>query len=517
MSDRNENYNDDIVLQSKEELEKQRAARKAARMKELQESDKIQEQETQSVVTEPVTLHYDTEKSGAMDSSSSDLKNRQPKKKRSIMQILAPVIIMILLGASAGEMYANRDVFLENISGKSRTTNKAIPTTKPAEPEDVDATKGQAATGGAISAEIRDVSGIVENVMPAIVSISCTAKSQYSIFGYLGEEAASSGSGIIIGQNDSNLLVVTNNHVIQDASGISVQFVDEEVYEASVKGTDSSADLAVLSVNISDIKEETLEKIKIATLGDSDSLRVGEVAIAIGNALGYGQSVTVGYVSAKNRTVQITDESTGQASETMGLIQTDAAINPGNSGGALLNIKGEVIGINSVKYTSYEVEGMGYAIPMSAATPIINELMEKEVLTERQKGYLGIAGRTVSDDASAYNMPEGVYVNEISKGGAADKAGIICGDIITKINDIPVVTIEALKERVNSYRAGTEIEITFERAKDGVYEEQVVTVKLQGSDSLDELEESLATEEPEEIQENPYGNGEYNPFEGWFD
>ena len=248
------------------------------------------------------------------------------------------------------------------------------------------------------------------------------------------------------------------------------------------------------------------------------------MALAIGNALGYGQSVTVGYISAKDREVSASDGQSGTSGTKMKLLQTDAAINPGNSGGALLNLQGEVIGINSVKYASEEVEGMGYAIPISVAVPIINELMDREDLKENEKGYLGISGTTVATSSLDYNMPDGVYINEVSDGGAADKAGIIKGDIITKINGIAVGSIESLQERVNSYRAGTEVSITLQRAKEGVYQEQTVTATLQDETSIKNLQDSQATATPEQ-RDNGDGYGGYddygdyfsNPFEGWFD
>lgn len=356
-------------------------------------------------------------------------------------------------------------------------------------------TNTSVATGGAVTARggNTDVSGIVEQTMPAIVAITSTTQgaNYYDLFGqeYQGEDTTSSGSGFIVGQNSKELLIATNNHVIQDAKTISVQFIDEEVYEASVKGSDTANDLAVVAVQISDIKKSTMEKIKIADLGDSNSLKVGEMAIAIGNALGYGQSVTVGYISAKDREISESSEN-GQTGNTIKAIQTDAAINPGNSGGALLNTHGQVIGINSAKIADSAVEGVGYAIPISVATPIIDELMNKETLKDSDKGYLGISGRTVTEEMSVYNMPNGVYVAETAKGGAAEKAGIKQGDIITAINNMEVRTIESLQEKANSYRKGTEVEITVQRSNEGVYKEETFKVELQGSESLDNLEDS---------------------------
>jgi serine protease Do len=277
--------------------------------------------------------------------------------------------------------------------------------------------------------------------------------------------------------------------------------------------------LAVVSVPLEDIKESTLQSIKVATLGDSDTVQLGEKVVAIGNALGYGQSVTVGYISATNREVSVTS---GTSQNTMTLLQTDAAINPGNSGGALLNMNGEVIGINSVKYADTSVEGMGYAIPISSATPIINELMNYEKLTDDEKGYLGITGTDITEENNLYNMPTGVYVYELATGGAAEKGGMQKGDIITAINGNAVTNMEAVKQKVNNTRVGTEITVTVMRNENGEYIEKELTITLQGKDSLN----SLTTEEnntsqsqqqttpytEEEEDEYDFGNGLLDDF-----
>ncbi len=445
---------------------------------------------------------------------------RKNNEKWGALHYIAIAMVALVFGfmASAGFKV------LQNAAGTGGTgiSGGAIPTTAPIEKKDVKTTDSGNATGGAVSAQIKDVSGVVDNIMPAIVAINCTVQGQYSIFGqfYGGSDVSSSGSGIIVGQSDDELLIVTNNHVIASAKSISVQFIDDKVYDAKVKGTDSTADLAVLAVKTKDLTSDTRSEIKISQLGDSDAVRVGEVAIAIGNALGYGQSVTVGYISAKDREVSATDGQSGASGTKMKLLQTDAAINPGNSGGALLNIQGEVIGINSVKYASEEVEGMGYAIPISIAVPIINELMDREDLKENEKGYLGISGTTVATSSLDYNMPDGVYINEVSEGGAADRAGIIKGDIITKINGIAVSSIEGLQERVNSYRAGTEVSITLQRAKEGVYQEQTVTVTLQDEKSVQSLQGGATATPEQRDNENEFDDYDEffsNPFEGWFD
>ena len=320
----------------------------------------------------------------------------------------------------------------------------------------------------------KDVSSVVSNVMPSIVAIDTTVSSTVEYFGQsYKQDSSGSGSGIIIGENENELLIVTNNHVVEgDNATVKVTFSDESTAEATIKGADSNADLAVLAVKKTDLKDKTKKKIKIATLGDSSETKVGDMSIAIGNALGYGQSVTVGYISAKDRKVSMEDS-------TMTLLQTDAAINPGNSGGALINASGEVIGINSVKYASDDVEGMGYAIPISDAVPIINELMNREQLSISEQGYLGIKGLDITEQLSnTYNMPEGIYVSEVTAGSPAEKGNIVTGDIITEINGREVKTLEELQEVLTYTKAGTEVSITVKKIKNGEYEKQKCTVTL---------------------------------------
>ena len=320
----------------------------------------------------------------------------------------------------------------------------------------------------------KDVSSVVSNVMPSIVAIDTTVSSTVEYFGQsYKQDSSGSGSGIIIGENENELLIVTNNHVVEgDNATVKVTFSDESTAEATIKGADSNADLAVLAVKKTDLKDKTKKKIKIATLGDSSETKVGDMSIAIGNALGYGQSVTVGYISAKDRKVSMEDS-------TMTLLQTDAAINPGNSGGALINASGEVIGINSVKYASDDVEGMGYAIPISDAVPIINELMNREQLSISEQGYLGIKGLDITEQLSnTYNMPEGIYVSEVTAGSPAEKGNIVTGDIITEINGREVKSLEELQEVLTYTKAGTEVSITVKKIKNGEYEKQKCTVTL---------------------------------------
>jgi len=321
-----------------------------------------------------------------------------------------------------------------------------------------------------------DVSDISENVMPSVVSITIKSVTEYSA-GFFGQtyeyESEGSGSGIIIGENDQELLIVTNNHVVAGADTVSVAFIDEEVYEAKVKGTDSDSDLAIIVVDLDDISDETMSKIRIATIGNSDELKVGEQVVAIGNALGYGQSVTTGIVSAKNRTNE---------TNSTPLIQTDAAINPGNSGGALLNMKGEVIGINSSKMASYDVEGMGYAIPITEVESIIDNLMNRETrekVSEEERGYLGIGCQTISEDASLmYGLPVGVLVSEVEKDSAAYDAGIKKNYIITKFDGQSVSSADGLVSMLEYYKAGETVEVVVMYPDDDEYKEKTVSVTL---------------------------------------
>lgn len=327
---------------------------------------------------------------------------------------------------------------------------------------------------------VTDVSDIVDNVMPAIVSI--TSMSQIEVYNWFGQpqsyETPSAGSGIIVAEDDTSLYIVTNNHVVQNATSLTISFVDDQMVTASIKGTDPSSDLAVVSVAKSEMTAATLGAIKIATLGNSDTLRVGESAIAIGNALGYGQSVTTGVISALNREVTTTDTSTG-ASITNELVQTDAAINPGNSGGALLNMNGEVIGINSVKYSDTNVEGMGYAIPINTADPIINELITREKVSEAKSAYLGISGVDVTSELSqSYNMPKGVYIAQVQEGSAAQAAGLQVGDIITQFDGKQVTSMEVLKDLLQYYEAGATVEIVIQYPDRGGYVEETVKITL---------------------------------------
>ena len=325
-----------------------------------------------------------------------------------------------------------------------------------------------------------DVSDIVDEVMPSIVAITNVSQTEYQSFWGQSKtyESTSCGSGIIVSQDKEYLYVATNNHVVEGANSLTVTFANDDTVSAEIKGTDPSTDLAVVKVALSSIKDDTMSAIKVATLGSSDTLKVGESCIAIGNALGYGQSVTTGVISALNREVSVSDSSSS-TNYTAELIQTDAAINPGNSGGALLNTAGEVIGINSVKYSDTSVEGIGYAIPMDTAKPIIEELITNEKVDESNSAYLGIAGVDVTSDvAKTYNMPTGVYVAQVMEGAAAEQAGIQKGDIITKFDGKDVTSKEELFSNMQYYAAGTTVDVVIERSSNGQYEEQTISVTL---------------------------------------
>lgn len=335
------------------------------------------------------------------------------------------------------------------------------------------------ATNVSQSTGAMSIADIVDATMPSIVSITNTGVEEVvSMFGIREYEGTSVGSGIIIGQNENELLIATNNHVVSGSNELSVCFGDDEekVVAARIKGTDADNDLAIVAVRLEDLSDEIKSSISIAKLGDSDEVSVGDQVIAIGNALGYGQSVTTGIVSAKDREVTIDGI-------TASLIQTDAAINPGNSGGALLNMNGEVIGINSSKFASTTVEGMGYAIPISTAKPILEELMLREtrdLVDEDEQVYLGISCQNVSTEISEmYNIPQGVYVLAATEGGAAEQAGLQKGDIITKFDGIAISDYNELKNTLQYYEAGETVELTIQRADvDGGYQEQTVTVTL---------------------------------------
>lgn len=373
-------------------------------------------------------------------------------------------------------------------------------------PNDSDTDRDSGKTASAAAVSSLSVADIAKNAMPSVVAITAVSVQEVQSFfgGTQQYEGVGSGSGIIIGQNDDELLIATNNHVVADARNLSVSFYGDEIdasalsseeaqygqnmenvakeyaknsVSAQIKGTDADNDLAVIAVQKKDIPEETMAEIKVASMGSSDDLVVGEQVVAIGNALGYGQSVTSGYVSALNRRID-TDEA-GTADD---LIQTDAAINPGNSGGALLNMSGEVIGINSAKFADETVEGMGFAIPVATAQPILDELMSRETrmkVSEDEAAYIGISCKEVSAEVSQmYGIPTGVFVAEATEGGPAEKAGIKSGDIITKIDGTKITSYNELTEQLQYYAAGETIDFVVQRADGGEYKDVTVTITL---------------------------------------
>ena len=393
-----------------------------------------------------------------------DPKTSKPKK--GYMKKVALVVgAAVLFGAVGGVTMQGTSYLTGKLLGKN--TKSTVGTTK---------TVSNAKLTTSTSTVTSDVSDIVENTLPSIVSITNMSVQEVQNFfgGISQQESESAGSGIIISQNDSELLVVTNNHVVEGSDTLTVTFNDGNSVEAQIKGTDSARDLAVVAVPLDKISDDTMNAIKVATLGDSDSLKVGEPAIAIGNALGYGQSVTTGIVSATGRTIDGFD---GE------YIQTDAAINPGNSGGALLNANGEVIGINSAKINSSAVEGMGFAIPISDASDVIQNLMNKETrskVSDEERGYLGIKGYDVSEEgAQMYNMPTGVYVKEVMSGGGAEKAGLTKGSIITGFEGSSISSMSSLQEQLQYYKAGEEVTLTVQIPdKNGEYTEKDIKVTL---------------------------------------
>lgn len=331
--------------------------------------------------------------------------------------------------------------------------------------------KSETSSSGSSSSS-SNVASVVNEVMPSVVSITSTIQSS-NYYGFGTQESEGAGSGFIVAKTKDNLMIATNNHVVSDATSLTVGFADDTTVKATVVGTDSSADLAVISVKIKDIKDSTASKIKVATLGSSDDLKVGEEVVAIGNALGYGQSVTTGVVSAKNREVSLTDG-------TMNLLQTDAAINPGNSGGVLINMDGQVVGINNAKLEDTSVEGMGYAIPITTAKTILTDLMNASSVSTKDAAFLGVVGRDINESySSALGIPSGIYVSQVVSGSPAEKAGISAGDVITKFEGNNVSTMSGLKEKLALKKANTKVKITFKRAnQSGTYEEKTVTVTL---------------------------------------
>ena len=363
------------------------------------------------------------------------------------------------------------------------------------------------------------VKDVASSAMPSLVAISTTTVEVETFFGTTSQEVPASGTGVIVGQNDDELLIATNNHVVSGATSLSVSFIDDETVEGQIKGTDADNDLAVVAVKLSDIKDETKSQIKIAVMGNSDDLEVGDQVVAIGNALGTGQSLTSGYISAKDRTISSQDESTGETITSEGLIQTDAAINPGNSGGALLNMNGELIGINEAKYSSTQVEGMGFAIPISKAEPILQNLMN---LTTRYKvsddkaAYIGINMADVSADVSQnYGIPTGVCIMSVVDGSPAADAGFKKGDVITTFDGRSISNAKGLKETLTYYAAGETVDVTVQRADNGEYKEVTLTLTLGSAADMPQTSGSSngttndgtgSSDQNDQGIQNPFGN-----------
>lgn len=403
-----------------------------------------------------------------------------PRKKNSWARKAAGITAAaVLFGTVAGGVMTGVNYVGARLTGLADITATAPAETEGTTTAQVPETSAASNNGSTTAVStVTDVSSIAEKAMPSLVAINDTMTVEQNNFFGMPQtyQAQSSGSGIIAGQNDTELLIATNNHVVSGATDMKVTFTDSTQVAAAVKGTDSATDLAIIAVKLSDIPSDTMSKIKVATLGNSDNVKVGQQVIAIGNALGYGQSLTVGYISALDR--EITDENGIQHT----YIQTDAAINPGNSGGALLDLNGNVIGINAAKNASTEVEGMGFAIPISKAQEILNNLMTKktrEAVDESAQGYLGIQGTNIDANASKeYGMPVGIYVYKIVEGGAAANSDLKEKDIITKFDGQSVTNMEELKQMLTYYEGGSTVSLTVQSLVNGSYVEHEVQITL---------------------------------------
>ena len=406
-------------------------------------------------------------------------KNKKQKKSTGFVGKLGrAVAIALVFGLVAGTAFQSVVYVSNRYLPMSASSEEKIESTETEDTAKSASGTALSATSNKVSTTVTsDVSEIAENVLPAIVQVTNVGLTEYqTFFGTMQQETTSAGSGIIISQDDDYIYIATNNHVVSGAETLTITFNDGEAVEGTIKGTDSSCDLAVVAVAVADIPSDTLSVIKVATLGDSDSTVVGEAAIVIGNALGYGTSVTTGIISAKDREVSITDEDGNLV--TNSLIQTDAAVNPGNSGGALLNATGEVIGIVSAKLADESVEGMGYAIPISYAWDIIQQMIDNDVVSELDASYLGIAGKDITSEMSEqYDVPVGVYVAQVVAGSGAEEAGIEVDDVITSFNGRTVTSVNTLNNIMKYLPAGTTVEVTVAKASNN-YEEETVEVTL---------------------------------------
>ena len=461
------------------------------------------------------------------------MKNRNEELKRKLKKAASISLCAVLAGGLAAGTYTGVNYLTGYEQSVQAASKEQVTLLKSDKESDDSDSKEESTAKGSL-----DVSDIVEETMPSIVSITTKSveevQSYYGMFGQYGayspeqREVQGSGSGIIIGKNDTELLIATNYHVVDGAETLSVGFCDSTACEAKVKGYDSEKDLAVVAVSLDDIDSDTMDAISIATIGNSDNLKVGEQVVAIGNAHGYGQSVTTGIVSAKNRQLN-SDDTVGDydsdSNSATNLIQTDAAINPGNSGGALLNMNGEVVGINSAKLASTEVEGIGYAIAISDVTDTLESLMNEETRDKVDNhGVLGITAQSVDSAVSeAYGVPEGVLVRDVTEGGAADEAGIEAKSIITKFAGKVVTTKEQLVDFLSYYEPGEEVELTIEVPDGKGYKEETVTVTLgentntQSTDSKDNGDGQGSSQDDNLLEdwENNEGGSGLQYGEGW--
>ncbi len=430
-----------------------------------------------------------------------------PKKswKKTVTGVVVAASVVAVLGSGVYGVSTVMDQFKEsnkmNISSQAPDATMDVPS------------EGILGTTEGAEATTDSVALVVENVMPSIVSITTTTTETVSdFFGRTySEDVQGSGSGIIIGQNTNEVLIVTNNHVVSGANAtVELTFFDEATVTGTIKGSDSSADLAVVAVKFADITDETKSKIKVISLGDSDKTKVGEMAIAIGNALGYGQAVTVGHVSALEREIAVEDSS-------MTLMQTDAAINPGNSGGALLNAQGQLIGINSAKTATTEVEGMGYAIPITDALPIIQDLMEGNIASDNNTAYLGIVGQNItSSNSKRFNIPEGVYVTEVAAGSPAEQAGLKAGMVIVGLDGKEIATSDDLMSVLDTLSVGDKVTINVAVNQGGKYVTTELNVTIGAKSDYESDSNANSGNDGSAEQTNPYGNDSYgsDPYSG---
>ena len=439
----------------------------------IQEQADLQKQEETAEMSEVEAIEAETDakevKAESGEGSETKTGTEKKKKEMTLQKKWGMVVAMALVFGliAGGTMY-----------GVNAAANRLYSQNHISQTDTTEASTSESSSG---------VAQVADNAMPSVVTISTmSVEEMRSFFGGTQQyEVEGAGTGVIIGENDTELLIATNNHVVEGASSLSVGFIDESTVSAEIKGTDAENDLAVISVKLSDISTDTMNQIKIASIGDSDELQLGEQVVAIGNALGYGQSVTSGYVSALNRDLSLTDES-GNTINSTGLIQTDAAINPGNSGGALLNMNGELIGINEAKSgttsSGTTVDNIGFAIPINKAQESLQNLMNQETrekVSGDQASYIGIQGASVSsDEQEKFSIPAGVVVASVVEDGPAAQAGIQEGDIITELDGRSVSSIEGLQDTLQYYAAGETVDIVVQRADNGSYQEQTLSITL---------------------------------------